>query len=418
MIETQPTDLQDRVTAAADLGRNIAVSAGAGTGKTTLLIDRLVMLLLGKETPVDRIVALTFTKKAAEEMRDRLESRLRALIEKPDGFELLNERFPSTAERRRALAERALDDIPKAQIGTIHSFAGHLLRLYPVQAQVDPGFREDEGDAFEAAFEPEWRAWLSSELADGAPRAAQWKLWLGALDLADLRALAEALARSGADLGALKRKVDVRPVFAECAARLDDLVRRLGVPPAAPAFAAGLDAMKRIFEQAGGPKPISADGAERAKKIDPPKSWQSDEAAVARLKELGKIAAAAASIDDAAVAAALSAVAPFVRRLRSELGRRGVVSFDDLLLKARDLVRDHKSVRAALKKQYTAFLVDEFQDTDPLQGEILFYLAEAVGHEADDWRGVRLGAGRLFLVGDPKQSIYRFRGADIAAFEE
>src|SRR5690606_17288384 len=87
----------------------------------------------------------------------------------------------------------------------------------------------------------------------------------------------------------------------------------------------------------------------------------------------------------------------------------------DLLLKARDLVRDDSEVRASFQRRFARIFVDEFQDTDPLQAEILLLLAADDPAEAD-WRRVRPVPGKLFLVGDPKQSIYRFRRADVAIY--
>ena len=97
--------------------------------------------------------------------------------------------------------------------------------------------------------------------------------------------------------------------------------------------------------------------------------------------------------------------------------RAGRLDFLDLLIKARDLVRDNAAVRHELQQRYSHFFVDEFQDTDPLQAEILMLLAADDPNETN-WRAVRPIHGKLFLVGDPKQSIYRFRRADVALYEE
>ena len=101
-------------------------------------------------------------------------------------------------------------------------------------------------------------------------------------------------------------------------------------------------------------------------------------------------------------------------RLKTRAGR---LDFLDLLIKARNLIRDNATVRNELQRRYTHFFIDEFQDTDPLQVEILLLLA-ADDPAATDWRDARPVPGKLFLVGDPKQSIYRFRRADIALYEE
>ncbi|OHB76253.1 MAG: hypothetical protein A2Z34_07965 [Planctomycetes bacterium RBG_16_59_8] len=110
-------------------------------------------------------------------------------------------------------------------------------------------------------------------------------------------------------------------------------------------------------------------------------------------------------------------VLPFIRSFRKRFIERGLVSFDALLLLARDLLRDHPVVREAVKGMYDAILVDEFQDTDPVQCDILLALAEERGCCAKAGEDVRLAAGKLFIVADAKQSIYGFRKADIEAFE-
>jgi len=97
--------------------------------------------------------------------------------------------------------------------------------------------------------------------------------------------------------------------------------------------------------------------------------------------------------------------------------RAGRLDFLDLLIKARDLIRDNRAVRSELQRRYTHLFIDEFQDTDPLQVEILLLLS-ANDPAATDWRRAHPVPGKLFVVGDPKQSIYRFRRADIALYEE
>ena len=109
---------------------------------------------------------------------------------------------------------------------------------------------------------------------------------------------------------------------------------------------------------------------------------------------------------------------PFAADFRERFVREGHLSFDALLVRARDLVRDQARVRADLKRRYRAILLDEFQDTDPIQYEILLYLAEQPGQAAMDWRQVKVVPGKIFVVGDPKQSIYAFRRADIEAYLE
>src|SRR5206468_189645 len=108
---------------------------------------------------------------------------------------------------------------------------------------------------------------------------------------------------------------------------------------------------------------------------------------------------------------------PVVERYERLKTRAGCLDFLDLLLKARDLLRDDATVRRELQTRFTRLFVDEFQDTDPLQAEILLMLAADDPGQAD-WRQVRPVAGKLFIVGDPKQAIYRFRRADVETYRE
>ena len=108
----------------------------------------------------------------------------------------------------------------------------------------------------------------------------------------------------------------------------------------------------------------------------------------------------------------------YLTEWESQKAQGGFLDFDDLLLKTRDLLRDHPEAREEMKKRLDYLFVDEFQDTDPLQVEVVFSLSEKLGRQEKDWRKVKLEPGKLFLVGDPKQSIYRFRRADVAIYEE
>jgi ATP-dependent helicase/nuclease subunit A len=144
--------------------------------------------------------------------------------------------------------------------------------------------------------------------------------------------------------------------------------------------------------------------------------WSEDDVAEART--LVRAAKGLAQVDEALTNLLWRLLVPFAARFRRFFVREGFVSFDGLLTGARNLVRDNPRVREELKRKYSSILVDEFQDTDPIQYEILLYLAERHGASANDWRAVQLTPGKVFVVGDPKQSIYAFRRADIEAYLE
>ena len=427
----------DRDRARLSLESSVVVEAGAGTGKTTLLTDRILFLILAGEAParIEEVVALTFTEKAAGEIKIRLSQRLEELAARLSGVDLASDaaeradrtleelrvRFKSPDARTIERARAALEDLDKAPIGTIHSFCSQILRLYPVEAGVDPGFRVDEGEGFEELFASEWARWLDDELGEKPPRRRLWLELLALVSLEDLEALAREL---GSESFEPESTGLPDPAAAAALRQLAKLAAELPVGRAKPRGGI-LDVLVAIEKrlnaaafaaEAQDPALNAPEPAELANATWP-KAWEEDEAGAALYERLRAVAKAASPRGEAVTRRAARLLAPFAARLRREYARRGWVSFDGLLRRARDLVRDARRPREELKRRFSAILVDEFQDTDPLQGELLLYLSEKIGSSARTWSEIVPGAGRLFVVGDPKQSIYRFRGADIAAYE-
>ena len=429
-------DQNSRDIARKVLDANIVVEAGAGTGKTTLLTDRLLFLLLagGPERsglPVTRIVALTFTEKAAGEIKLRLADRLNDLLATVNGRSLPEKRavrtqfwlaearieFGASDDRIRRMAEDALRDLDRASIGTIHGFSKTLIQLFPVEAGISPRFRVDKGDNFEALFQSEWSRWLENELALGGPQEKQWRAILSQVGLGDISELARALVKTpGIETDPaplLKRLADLR----EKVERLPE-----GKPP--PRRGDMLDSLRRIAERlraverrATAPDLPLSDPEEWR---ELPKKWPTDWAEFsgeALYKEACALANSVSPEAESALVLVRHVLAPFVVHCRAHYRAEGWMGFDDLLREARNLLAHHPEVRQELKARFGAVLVDEFQDTDPLQGEMLIFLAEQPESQASAWRDVILAPGKLFIVGDPKQSIYRFRGADIRAYE-
>ena len=437
MAEAPDRDHRDR--ARFRLDANVVVEAGAGTGKTTLLTDRILFLVLGWDKPapvaVDRVVALTFTDKAAGEIKLRLADRLAELAARLSGAALSEEAIGradrTLAELRGtfgkadaellARARAALEDLDKAPIGTIHSFCAQLLRLHPVEAGVDPAFRVDaDEEAFDDLFASEWARWLDDELGERPPRREAWLELLTAADLEELEGLARELCSEKFALA------DAGGADAASAAALRELARQIQLVPAGKPKARGkiLEALGEISKRltaaadaaSAGDPPLDAPDLPEPRDSKWPAAWAEfpeDEELYGRASEV----AAATARGEAAVRRAVRLLAPFAERFRREYSRRGWISFDGLLRRARDLVRDQPHVREEAKRRFSALLIDEFQDTDPLQGELLMYLSEKAGGAAKTWQEVIPAPGRIFVVGDPKQSIYRFRGADIAAYE-
>ncbi|OHB43174.1 MAG: hypothetical protein A2069_04840 [Planctomycetes bacterium GWB2_41_19] len=431
--------------AVSEQDKNIVVTAGAGTGKTTLLVNRMLHLLLGhkrfqtEESAILRIVAMTFTEKAASEMKIRLMQELEKIVSFINGYtsqgdekkteKLLSDirdLYQTTHGEIERRAKKALEDIDKALIGTIHSFAAYILRLYPIESGVVPGFVVDEGDLFDELFDKEWTQWLETELALNSTHANIWKNVLKRLDIEPLREFAKRLSGFAIPLDSLTVKTDNKlNVFS----LIDPLISKaLNIIPSCEKpnnnLLTQLKELLKIF------KAIKIEGVSHLNNLEydldknpsEAKAGWSDEgflAAQELVKECHVLLKKLKTVDEAFVTTTIGLILPFAKAFRQTYLSQGYVSFDGLLTLTRDLLQNkaYRYIREKLKSEFMSILVDEFQDTDPVQYEIVLFLSEALGHYSRDARKVTLEPGKLFIVGDPKQSIYSFRRADIEAYE-
>lgn len=420
---------------------NVVVVAGAGTGKTTLLVNRLVHLLIKEPSPmpVTQVVALTFTNKAATEMKVRLRERLAVLarsqtdpMRTTDGGAVsrndLQVRYGLSSDAIAARAQAALRELEKAQIGTLHSFAAHLLRLYPLESGVDPDFKEDDGLRFEEQFTAAWDCWLDQELSRAGRHHPLWRSILSSATLDAVRSLAWSLCCESVDLDAMQEQLAstaLSPAMSDwmqhMGARAGRLLNEHDRPKRRKVeqmLAAAVSVIRLVASKGvAGREAVTA--AEREwldKDLGNAVAGWGD----ADFKEAGDLIETAQqllTIDHAFLNDLLTLLIPLVRNIRESFIRQGWLSFDGLLARARALLFEHPSVRERIKREYRALLVDEFQDTDPTQYEIILAISERQGTQAARWQEMALEPGKLFIVGDPKQSIYAFRRADIEAFD-
>jgi ATP-dependent helicase/nuclease subunit A len=428
-------DADARLSAATTFDRNIVVTASAGTGKTTLLIDRLLQLLMKSADPVllPEIVALTFMEKAAHEMKVRLRERLLELLSNSQPSGALAAADGVTPSEIRIRAERALAELERSQIGTIHSFAAHLIRSYPIEAGVDPRFEPDDGSGFERHFERDWQQWLNVELGPLGERHEIWRRVLRRTSLESLRGLATKLTKDLVPLPLMMAQMEPGPMapaiknwLEKCLGRARALLmgerHREREPRQVEKL---LEVSAHLFGLvlAGGPEATSELSQDRRILLQtkdpgskPPSQW--DERDFAEAITLIETAKALLKTDHEYLAAVLTILIPFAEGCRRRFLEAGRIGFDGLLARARALLKHHPEVRRRLKQQFKAILVDEFQDTDPAQYEILLFLCERSEDTAGSWQEVKLEPGKLFIVGDPKQSIFAFRRADIEAFQQ
>jgi ATP-dependent helicase/nuclease subunit A len=383
--------------AAVEARGRVFLSAGAGTGKTTVLVERFVRAVCDEGVDVDSILVITYTKRAAGELRSRIREALR--------------------ERDRPDLARRLDG---AWISTVHSFCARLLRTYPFEAGLDPRFREldeaqaavlrgeafaDALDGFCAGEEPERLRLLASY---GGARLR--RMLIGVYET--LRAAGRPLVL---ELG-------VRTAPADALGDLREAARALAVDPDATerqrASANGL-----LDAVAGEPLPERVlDLSEFRARGERAASYEEARRRVeqAALDEL-------AASDRDLLQLLLDA---FAESYAAAKRRESALDFEDLQLVARDVLRDHAPIREREQLRFTAVMVDEFQDTNRLQCELMDLLSRPWPAPGPAEPGLgppppekREGPGPLreaevFTVGDEFQSIYGFRHADVQVFRQ
>ncbi len=407
-------DVRERIQ--TDLATNLCVEASAGTGKTTVLVARIVEILRRGHTSIEKLAVITFTEKAAAELSARVR----------EGLEKALECAEDSGEKERI--ETALRQLNRARIETIHAFASSLLKERPVEAGLDPNFEVLDALGSSLSFEEAYRSWLSQTLAGESPEL--WRAFNRGFELNRLRELAE-LLHSNRSLLPLPREEAPSPsstqFVKEIADSVDDL-RRLLVD-CGDRSDAGAQQIERILSRFADwqqlvdraetldrelLKPITVKAAGNKKNWSPGESCTQQKEICTKIKE--RLQAIQDALRTSALVDILPLVEDFVLQYAERRRQAGTAEFDDLLIWSRDLLRDQSEVRAYFQERFTCILVDEFQDTDPLQVEIVLYLTSGEQMTVD-WRQLHPLPGRLFVVGDPKQSIYRFRRADIAIYE-
>lgn len=408
------TDSEARQRAASDFSTTFLVEAGAGTGKTAVLLDRLLSLLRTGCGRAERIAAITFSEKSAAELRQRLRSELEVLLAGP------------LTEEERANLRNARWQLERTQISTVHAFCAALLRERPVEARVDPYF--STLDQFEAhLLQAEvWREWIAQEM-EQSPQVLKQALRMG-LTLAHIETLRDFLIEQRDCIPLVPGLLPLALTalhsqfhqalhqleLDKAACRTDTdraLVQIRRLTALVPQDESEL-AWERIL--AYDPKSVVGNANIGAKANWRPTTALDEVRRV--LQQLGDALRDARASWLHNVSVQLTTwLNGYLRAYEERKREQSQLDFTDLLLYARDVLKTNLEVRRYFQRKFDYLLVDEFQDTDPLQAEIVFFLAEHTP-QATDWTTVALRPGKLFLVGDPQQSIYRFRRADLDVY--
>lgn len=400
-----------------DLDTCLLVEAAAGTGKTTNLVGRMISLLREGICDIEHVAAVTFTRKAAAELRARFQLELELAAQATDGL------------GKSRLAD-ALAKLNRCFVGTIHSFCAKLLRERPIEAGVDLAFRELEEAEDDLLKLSAWSEFVASlfandddvlqELNDLGLKIAQLRgAFLEFSKYPDVDAWPAEEVEMGDLSGAVRElksylahMANLAPTFPsnrgtdklmDVYERLVRLARHRNLDRPADLLEL-LDACNpkaNVTQKCwpGGPKQGKAEGVrwlEFATNVVQPlvERWRQKRYSLV----IHILQRAVADYD----------------RVRA---RGGCLNYQDLLLQAARLLRNKPAVRRYFRDRFTHLLVDEFQDTDPIQAQIMLFLT-ATDPAEQNWRKCRPAPGALFVVGDPKQSIYRFRRADIVTYNQ
>ncbi|BCB22431.1 UvrD-helicase domain-containing protein [Bosea sp. ANAM02] len=446
MLSDQP----QRLAAMTEHDRSLLIEAGAGSGKTAVMAGRVTMLLAEGELP-KCIAAVTFTELAASELLARVRLFVERLVagDVPVELKLALPSGPSAIQIENL--RNALDTLDELVCSTIHGFAQRLISPYPAEANIDPGAGVADRNDAELAFSDLRDAWIRERLGEGG---SELLIELVGIDpgetVGSINRVSDAMRQRRDVLPPPVRPlVDLVDGFVAAVAGFRSFIGGLSVwdadtplwvadledmvdQAAAARDAAGAHALALLIRIEPSDRIATKSGSLRA--YQRKTGWKNAaKAGGLSAAEADRLFAEAdghyAACKDAwgalivgvgahLLAALMQEVRPLLQRFRDYKREAALLDFDDLIYAARDLLRDHETVRVALSQRYRRVLVDEFQDTDPLQAEIFWRLCGEAPTPETPWQQRVLRPGALFLVGDPKQAIYRFRGADVRAYVE
>ncbi len=408
-----------------DFSCGFLVEAAAGTGKTQCFVERIVSGLRQGRFVAGQVAAVTFTRKAAGELRLRVRTELSRALGSADGEE-------------KSRLRSALLHLSEAHIGTIHGFCAEILRRHPVEAGIDPAFREIDEEEAQQLLGRAFDRWFEGRLADPPPglkrvlartevddRPVRERLMQAVTDLAEVRDLDAPWALVDASL-----LEEARVLAADVAALAPDVAA--GRPR--QAYKLGFMRAELLVEVAerwarsDGHEALSEDELEAdlvwlAGRLRPARdlrgTWSEDLSGPKLEASYNTLLARLGAFRDRAN----TRLAPLLQRelrdvveaYRCLQHASGTVDHLDLLLHTRRLLVEHPDVRRTEAARFAFIGIDELQDTDPVQTELMLLLSQRE-FEGSSWRDVRPDPGRLFLVGDPKQAIYGFRRATMELY--
>jgi len=409
-------DQMERDRIERELDTSMLVEAAAGTGKTTCMVKRMLGLLAADKCKIQEMAAVTFTRKSAAELRSRFQVALEDAVRLSNG-------------NAKPRLEDALSRIEQCFTGTIHSFCARILRERPVEAQVDVAFQEADEIADSVLRDRAWDEYVARVYASDSSLPAQFDR-LG-IEIRDLRGAFHTYA-TYPDVDEWPAPEVDPPDFTEVRELLEEVaVHADRIRPLFPNNQSDWVELMRKYDRVR--RMVRHNDLNRTTDlvpilrqftkadVQPYEQWKhgqreaKEEANV--WKEFQKRAAIfLTQWRKHSYPTCMKALAG-AREIYDDLREAaGLLNYQDLLLKAVALLKDKPTIRGYFRRRFTRILVDEFQDTDPMQAQVMMFLTADDENETN-WQECRPINGSLFVVGDPKQSIYRFRRADIVTYK-
>ena len=440
------SDAFERNRVLTELNKTLLVEAAAGTGKTSLIAGRIVMLML-YGAPPRNIAAITFTELAASELSLRIRDFATQLLAGDIPKVLRGAVSVDLLNERKVVLSSAIDAFDEMTACTIHAFCQKIIMAYAVETGLDPGSQMMDGPTADTMFESVISGWLFDRLSQRTKEGDDpvtvlskfepLKVIKDSIDLAKLK-----LEHLGAGTVPVDLSIRNDVEFVESVRAFRRWHANYPKERSTGALIEEFETLAGFYENCFEMRPTFAQLWELS---DPPRtpSMKWNEFGFIEPRNLGRWKAAygkdegpglcreaeehfrtcvtqfvdlLGQIGDAMVGQMSCALDPVTDLYNERKSDAAVLDFDDLLLRAHALVTTNDVVRTAIGQRFAHILVDEFQDTDPIQVNILFSIAAQV--MPDHWQKAELRDGALFVVGDPKQSIYAFRGADIDSYNK
>lgn len=427
-----PKDQYERNIISTEFNKNIFVEAGAGAGKTTELINRIINQLLNTEITTDQIVVITFTKKAANELTERFIKSLRETIEEEE----------QSQTRINNKLQQAYENRDKIFIGTIHSFCAKLLKEQPFYSGLGFSFTEIDEEEERRHLSKLWLDFVTDDNNSGQVSDLR-KLGIDPFQLQETFLACYNNRDVERVLPQLDKPVtmaDLPQITSSINEIIEQIVKLLSILDGyikAP-FKKWLEEAGKVLDNSGnnnnfrnikgimsgwlkeiGVKITTAQGIKSSELFNKRKKMPDNcEETINKLVELhNKLCSEYDRIQDSIYIECMNLIEAAMDAYDEYKRANNLCSFSDMLIKTRDMLRENPEVREHFKARYKSYYVDEFQDTDPIQAEILFYLTGNNRGSGINWMEFKPEPGSLFVVGDPKQAIYRFRRADISVYK-